>query len=457
MAAYRDSYDIRGGKITLYRRVGGISKSDGIYRESDNWYAAIRVRGHKTVRRSLKTTSQEEAESIAEDLYQELIFKTKRGLSLKSRRFGLVCEGYLRQFESSVKLEKKLRANERTFSLHQLKRSKSVIRTFVIPFLGDKNIEDINDLDIEEYIQKRRVYWISGEGSKLDTVTYKRGRKTITRPRIKPETREPSYNTINKDLIILRKIYDYARMAKIIDGRQMPVIKSLPKPKNLIVKKPSLSISQYRSLVRKLQWKIRKQKNARHKRSNTLLYFYILVLANSGLRVAEAKNLKFKDISSFKDEDGNEHIKMFVHGKGKSRVMVPLQRTKKYIASLKEFHRENASLFSWKYKDSMFVFSDARGKPIGTFKTQLDNMLAEWDLLYSEDGRKRTAGAFRKFYMTMRLIRGGVDIYDLAKNVGSSVAVVEKFYAELEPEHIAQDLTRLKRHQEKNPIRENQQ
>jgi hypothetical protein len=33
----------------------------------------------------------------------------------------------------------------------------------------------------------------------------------------------------------------------------------------------------------------------------------------------------------------------------------------------------------------------------------------------------------------MRLINGGVDIYDLARNVGSSVAVVEKFYAELEP------------------------
>ena len=65
---------------------------------------------------------------------------------------------------------------------------------------------------------------------------------------------------INKDLIILRKVFDYARMAKIIDGKQIPEIKSLPKPKNLIVKKPSLSISQYRSLVRKLQWKIRKQK-----------------------------------------------------------------------------------------------------------------------------------------------------------------------------------------------------
>ena len=148
-----------------------------------------------------------------------------------------MCEGYLRQFESSAELEKMLPQNERTFSLHQLKRSQSVIRTFVIPFLGDKNIENINDLDIEEYVQKRRVYWISGEGSKLDTVTYKRDGKKITRPRLKPEIREPSYNTINKDLIILRKVFDYARMAKIIDGKQIPEIKSLTKPKNLIIKK----------------------------------------------------------------------------------------------------------------------------------------------------------------------------------------------------------------------------
>jgi hypothetical protein len=138
--------------------------------------------------------------------------------------------------------------------------------------------------------------------------------------------------------------------------------------------------------------------------------------------------------------------------------MIPLQQTKICITDIIDFHRTNASLFKWKYSDDMFVFSNAWGKPIGTFKNQLDNLMAERDLLYSEDGRKRTAGTFRKFYMTMRLIRGGVDIYDLAKNVGSSVGVVEKFYAELEREHIAQDLTRLIRHREKiqfgmaNPI-----
>ena len=454
MAAYRDSYNIRGGKITLYRRVGRVSEKDDVYRQSDNWHAAIRVRGHKTVRRSLKTDIQDEAESAAEDLYQELLFKTKKGLSLKTRRFGLICEGYLRHIQSQANIEKKLPVKNRTYSLDQLKRSETVTRMFIIPFLGQKNVEDINDLDIQEYIQKRRVYWISGEGSKLDTITYKRGRKTITRPRIKPEKREPSYNTINKDLIILRKIFNYPQMTKVIAGRQLPIIKSLRKPKNFVVKKPSLTITQYRSLVRKLQWKIRKQINGGHKRRHTILYYFILILANSGLRVAEAKNLRFKDISTFKDEEGNDHIKMYVHGKGKSRVMVPLQRTKKYIRDIKEFQQENAQLFKWKFKEDTRVFSNAWGKPIGTFKTQLDHMLEECELLYSEDGRKRTAGTFRKFYMTMRLIRGGVDIYDLAKNVGSSVAVVERFYAELEPEHIAQDLTRLNRHQKKNPIRE---
>ena len=452
MAAYRDSYDIRGGKITLYRRVGRVSEKDGVYRQSDNWHAAIRVPGHKTLRRSLKTTNQEEAESAAEDLYQELLFKKKRGMSLQSKKFSLICESYLRHMETTTDTEKKLPDNEKTFSANQLSRARSVIRKFVIPTLGHKNIEDINDLDIENYIQERKVYWISGEGSKLDALTYKRGGKIVSRPRIKPETKEPSYNTINKDLIILRQVFNYARMTRIIDGKQIPEIKSLPKPKNLIVKKPSLSITQYRSLVRKLQWKIRKQINTRHKRSHQLLYFYILILANSGLRVAEAKNLKFRDVSSFKDNEGNEHIKIYVHGKGKSRVMVPLQRTKKYIADLKHFHKENAALFGWKYSDNMFVFSDAWGRPVGTFAKQLDNLMDESNLLYSEDGRKRTAGAFRKFYMTMRLIRGGVGIYDLAKNVGSSVAVIEKFYAELEPEHIAQDLTRMHRYQKMNPI-----
>ena len=70
MAAYRDSYHIRGGKITLYRRVGEVSTKDDVFRQSDKWYAAIRVKGHKTIRRSLKTENQEEAETAAEDLYR---------------------------------------------------------------------------------------------------------------------------------------------------------------------------------------------------------------------------------------------------------------------------------------------------------------------------------------------------------------------------------------------------
>ena len=452
MSALRDKYEIRRGKIELFRRVGHISSKDGKYRQSDRWYAAIRLRGYKTVRRSLKTDIQEEAEQIAEDLYQELLHKTKRGLSLKSRRFGLICAGFLKQIEIATQRDLKLPKEKRSYTTNQLRNKKLVINNFITPILGQKNIEDINDLDIEEYIQKRKLYWISGVGSTTDTVSYKRGKQTVVRPRISSEKREPNYSTINKDLTVLRQIFDYARMTKLIDGKQIPTITNLRKPKNMIAKKPSLAISQYRSLIRKLQWKIRKQENPKHKRSHTLLYYYILILANSGLRVAEAKNLRFSDISSFKDPAGNKHIKMFVHGKGKSRVMVPLQRTKKYIDELKYFHQVNASLHGWKYSDDLQVFTSERGNPIGSFKNGLNNLLRESNLLYSEDGRKRSAGTFRKFYMTMRLINGGVGIYDLAKNVGSSVAVVETFYAELEPEHIAQDLTRLTRYREINPI-----
>ena len=48
----------------------------------------------------------------------------------------------------------------------------------------------------------------------------------------------------------------------------------------------------------------------------------ILIACNTGMRPAEMKNLRWRDIMPAKDREGREIVVLFVQGKGKSRKLV---------------------------------------------------------------------------------------------------------------------------------------
>jgi len=435
MKSFKNQYSIRQGKITLYQRT-----SQGSNYQSDSWYARFKIPNQKPIRKSLKTTNQNDAEIIAEDIYLDFLHKIKMGISLTTKRFELVCNSYLKHFTEQVGLELSLHKQDRRYTENMLKARKFAINRFIIPFLGEKNIDNISDLDIEDYINKRRTFFISGEGSKDKYIEYIRNDKKVKRPR--NTSKVLNHNSLNKDLTLLRQIFEFARQKRIITAAQTPVIKNLPKPKNYANRKPGLSRTEYNSLLAKLRWKIKKQNNPKHKRSHRLLYYYILIMSNTGMRVTEAKNLKFSDCKTF-IKDGIEYLEMYIYGKGKSRKMVPMTRTIDYLKRLKELHIENAKLFNWDVTKDTYVFVNDKGNPVGSFKKSLDNILNDCGTLYDENGMKRSSGVFRKFYITLRLTEGKVDVYRLAKNTGTSVEVIEKYYENLQPGDIPEELTKL--------------
>ena len=134
MKSFKNQYSIRQGKITLYQRT-----SQGSKYQSDSWYARFKIPNQKTIRKSLKTNNQNEAEIIAEDLYQELAHKNKLGLSLSTKRFELVCQSYLKHFKTQTEQESKLSKLEQKHTKNMLKMRMFTINRFVIPFLGEKN------------------------------------------------------------------------------------------------------------------------------------------------------------------------------------------------------------------------------------------------------------------------------------------------------------------------------
>ena len=427
--AYLDSYTIRQGKITLYRR-----DSEGSNHQSKSWYAKFKIPGERPIRRSLKVTDQNEAEILAENLYFDLVQKSQRGLSLNSKRFSLVAKSYLSDFEEKVEREKDLPRKDQTYKKSRLKQKKLIINKYLIPYFGEKALQDISDFDIEHYKEDRKTYWISGEGSKQDEISYLRNGRKVSRKKLPREKKEPNYGTINKELTTIRQVLEFARMKKLIQGQEIPTIKNVRRPKNSSGRKPGLTVEQVQHLTKTLHARYKADTNPKHKRHHKLLLHYIAFMCLTGIRVAEAKNLTFSDCS-IQEKDGAQYLKIYVHGKGLARELIGLDESIIVLEKLRILHLENAKIHDWKFDNNMPLFINQYGKKVGSFANGLNRAFEEAELLYDAHGTKRSAGAFRKYYITQALLIGKVNYFELAKQCGNSVSVIESYYSEIDVTH----------------------
>ncbi|WP_456407750.1 hypothetical protein, partial [Thiolapillus sp.] len=255
-------------------------------------------------------------------------------------------------------------------------------------------------------------------------------------------------------------IFEFARKKKWIDANEIPEIKNVRKPKNHTSKKPGFTQDELMRLMAESMKASMLQTNPKHKRQQKLINLYMMFLAFTGVRVSEAKNIKISDCRIIKkmkkrnlDElrelnlspeevselQNNvsrhktvEYLAVFVQAKGKQRELIGQELAKDVFNWLVEFHKENAARHGWKYHEDLPLFMNEYGKPVKSFKRGIDAALKRAGLLYDKTGKKRTAGAFRKYYITRALLNG-VNVAELAKQCGNSIAVISEYYNEIDP------------------------
>ena len=180
-------------------------------------------------------------------------------------------------------------------------------------------------------------------------------------------------------------------------------------------------------------------------RERLMLCQYVLILANSGIRVGEARLLKWRDIESQQrsELDGSEatDIIFWVKGKTGSRDVVARSKdVSDYLGRIWGLRKEE--------KDGEpsldeYVFCHRDGKPIGSFKGGFKAMTEAAGVLKSSDGDKRTIYSLRHTYATFRL-EENVSSYLLAKNMGTSVKMLEQFYGHTVNRSNAAELTKTR-------------
>jgi integrase len=114
-----------------------------------------------------------------------------------------------------------------------------------------------------------------------------------------------------------------------------------------------------------------------------------------------------------------------VGGKDKFRELVAASNVATYLERIKEISKA--------VKPDDFVFTAHTGLCNNTlYSTLIEGLLTESGLLNSSSGSRRSTYCFRHTYATFRLMEG-VDVYFLARQMGTSVKMIEDYYGHITP------------------------
>ena len=386
-----------------------IPKLCSLYKQSrsQRWYARIKMDDGTWYRIATKELELEAAKKRALHLYYEVTIKGQNNLPQNTRSFSSIAKSIVKKLEET----KDTTQWKQTYQAYIY-----AIKKYQIPYFGH---------------------------CKLDSLKAKyEGYVAYVAERI---AKQPKQSTLNNHHAALRLILDEAVERGWANSSTLPVIKSVGMQSE---RRPTFEISEYRSLIKKLlHWKIQPTHRKKDAQIRVLLYDYVLILANSGIRHGrEAMEITWQNISFAKSNKGNDIVTINVV-KRKGRKGTEERRTvvvrhnnfsdfKKVLTRIKDRNPKLAkksldAIIKQRINEPLLVLSDGtQPKRIdGTFK----KFLQDADLLVGAEEKSRTLYSFRHFYASQELLRDPpITIYLLAKQMGTSVKMIEHHYGHME-------------------------
>jgi integrase len=375
-----ESRTFRDGAIYLYRRTE--------YKKP-TWYIRLKVPGIKGyIWKSSKTTDEHTAFSRAEQLYNENLVKSLSGVIVNNRRIVDSLKAYIAHIGPEI---------GRTTI-----RTKVQIARRLIPVLKSKTFDELNTALISEMVE---------------TVS-RQSRKGVLSP--------------NAQIRLLSDFRHFLRWAiekgYTDNNPKFPTIRQKPN------RRPHFDPDDWNKLTRYMRTFLSKAKHPSVRRDRNLLVNYVLILANTGIRVGEARELKWRDIRPITSSDGTQSVALMVTGKtGKREVVARTADVKKWFNRILEERKQDIDHLASDLKNASvvppdsYVFCGCNGKPIGSFKKSFGRLISEAGVEFDSFGQRRTIYSLRHTYATFRL-QEGVNHYILAQNMGTSVAMLEQFY-----------------------------
>ena len=382
-------YEFEEGRLLVFKRTG-----------SRFWQTRMRVDG-EYVFKSLKTTDEHKAIVTAKEWFNEQGWAKKHGLPTKVRYMRDLIDDFQKWVDERLKA--KMLSTHMAY-LYKL-QSNGIIREF----FGDKQVHAIKDDQIAEYIE-----WRMGCEKK------------------------PARQTLTMELQTLRKVFELAVRKNLIMKGEAPAGK-IPKMSHLKAEtRPAFTREEERKLYELMDKWVASTNHASIGYRRRLMRAYVQIMLTTGMRTNDAKLLKWKHISKF-GVGGSWFTEIVAYGKATaakpSRMLTGQPHATRFI----RFWNDDSKFTN----PDDYVFCYSKGVQWDP-KTMFKDMLTEFGMLKDPiTGDNRTPYSLRHAYATIRL-EAGIPIHLLAKQMGTSVGMIEKHYGHVNLKNEVHKLARNK-------------
>jgi integrase len=451
LAFYENKVEHFGGSLVLFQRNLAVAVPNAASHRKPAWYMRLKIGGRAGyITRSTKLTNYEDAYEFAKGELFRLQQAARLGHSLTEFTFEQHWNDW---YDRNIK--------NKAWSESRQKWHKNYAARYFRPYFSDKDgksllLNDITPTIAMSYWDWRISYWDTDEGKRLQEYNPKRrGAKTRKTANV---SRTPAVKTLLMEQSALNQIF-YDAFER---GRMQQTFKMKPPSKQRAPnRRAGFDALEYVTLVRNLRSYrdcvgrfADTRVNSWHKLQRQQMYYFVQFLANTGLRVGEARAMCWGDVKFDVDIDGRDE--KLAEIRVSSATKKGQQRYVQSQPSANQHLKKWLEITPFKKKSDLVWFGQiqknaTKPKPFQDLNKSFQAILLRIPyqeraegLLRDADGGKRSLYSLRHTYATLRLEKGDVSVYDLSLNMGCKVQQIESHYSHVASRQRRHEITKVK-------------
>jgi integrase len=373
-----------GGKATLYTRSS-----------TKYWQVRFKLANGKWHSQSTCTENKDDAITNAEYIYQTVQIKTEAGLTPVTKTFKQIATEDLANMAQAM-------ANgvgKRTYRDYIFATNK-----YLIPFFGNHTIEKITTELLKDF-----------EGWRIAMMG-----------------KIPMSSTKRNHASAYIRIINLAKEKGVISStRIVPMLDSKGEKSRA---RPAFADKELEVMIAFVPSWIEKSYTTRTRLMRILCGAYIEFLVNTGIRHGtEALPLRWKHLQWHWIGE-KKYLRIWVSGKTGPRYLIAKNEVIAVLEKIMIWHELPYATLDELIEDKLdkLIFRLMTGEQISNMENIFRNLMKHSELMYDSGGQRRTLYSLRHTYATKALAKG-VDIHTLARQMGTSVLMIEKHYSKITP------------------------